>query len=131
MADKAPATQAEQTASLFERATADPDSIPSVSKYIRTGKRWDMTHKEVFGDVLAIHRAKEINTRYGPAWLGSVDHKGEQKEVLFGGQVLFDQIKELLPNLPVLTVIRKPGRSYVFTDPTPDEIVAYKKEYLK
>lgn len=130
MADKTPVTQAEQTASLFDRATSDPDSIPSVSKFIRTGKRWDMTHKEVFGDVLVIHRAKEINTRYGPAWLGSVDHKGVQIEVLFGGQVLFDQIKELLPNLPVLSVIRKPGRSYVFTDPTPDEINAYKKEYL-
>lgn len=130
MADKPPATQAQQTASLFDRATSDPDSIPSVSKYIRTGKRWDMTHKEVFEDVLVIHRAREINTKYGPAFLASVDHMGEQKEVLMGGQVLFDQIKELLPNLPVLTVIRKPGRSYVFTDPTPDEINSYKKEYL-
>lgn len=130
MADKPVKTQAEQTVSLFERATSDPDSIPNVSKFIRTGKRWDMTHKEVFGDVLVVHRAKEITTRYGAAWLGSVDHKGEQKEVLFGGQVLFDQIKDLIPNLPVLTVIRKPGRSYVFTDPTPEEIAAYKKTYL-
>lgn len=130
MADKKPTTQTEQTASLFDRATSDPDSIPSVSKYIRTGRRWDATHKEVFGDLLAIHRVKEINTRYGPAWLASVDHKGEQKEVLMGGQVLFDQLKDLEPNLPVLTVIRKPGRSYVFTDPTPDEINAYKAAYL-
>lgn len=130
MAEKKPETQAEQTESLFERATSDPDSIPSVSKYIRTGKRWDATHKEVFGDLLTMHRAKEINTRYGPAWLASVDHKGLQIEVLMGGQVLFDQMKELVPNLPVLTVIRKPGRSYVFTDPTPDEINAYKKEFL-
>lgn len=131
MAGNTKNTQTELTASLFEQATSDPDSIPLVSQYVRTGKRWDMTHKEVFGDLLVVHRAKEINTRYGPAWLGSCDHKGLQIEVLFGGQVLFDQIKELLPNLPVLTVIRKPGRSYVFTDPTPDEIAAYKKEYLK
>lgn len=131
MADKAAPTQAEQTESLFERATADPDSIPAVSKFIRTGKRWDLTHKEVFGDLLAIHRGKEITTKYGQAFLASVDHKGEQKEVLMGGQVLVDQLKDLLPNLPVLTVIRKPGRSYVFTDPTPDEIAAYKKEYIK
>jgi hypothetical protein len=130
MADKTPVTQAEQTASLFERATSDPDSIPGVSKYIRTGKRWDATHKEVFGDVLVVHRVKEITTRYGPAYLASVDHKGEQKEVLMGGQVLFDQFKDLEPNLPVLTVIRKPGRSYVLTDATPDEVTAYKKAYL-
>jgi len=131
MADKPPPTQTEQTASLFERATSDPDSIPMVSKYVRTGKRWDLTHKEVFEELLIIHRCKEINTRYGPAYLASVDHMGEQKEVLMGGQVLFDQLKDLEPNLPIMTVIRKPGRSYVFTDPTPDEINAYKKAYLK
>lgn len=130
MADKAPVSQAEQTASLFERATSDPDSIPGVSKYIRTGKRWDATHKEVFGDLLVIHRVKAITTRYGEAYLASVDHKGEQKEILMGGQVLVDQLKDLEPNLPVLTVIRKPGRSYVLTDATPDEVTAYKKAYL-
>lgn len=130
MADKPVQTQAQSTASLFEKATSDPDSIPSVSQFIRTGKRWDSTHKEVFGDLLVIHRAKEINTRYGVAYLASVDHKGVQIEVLLGGQVLVDQIKDLMQNLPVMTVIRKPGRSYVMTDPTPDEINAYKKEYL-
>lgn len=130
MAAKVPETQADQTASLFERATSDPDSIPAVSQFIRTGKRWDATHKEVKFDLLVIHRVKEINTKYGPAYLASVDHKGEQKEVLMGGQVLFDQLKDLEPNLPVMTVIRKPGRSYVLTDPTPDEINAYKKDYL-
>ena len=130
MATKAPETQAESTASLFDRATSDPDSIASVSKYVRTGKRWDLTHKEVFGDVLVVKRAKAINTKYGAAYLASCDHKGLQVEVLFGGQVLIDQIEELLPNLPVLAVIRKPGRSYVFTDPTPDELNAYKKDFL-
>jgi hypothetical protein len=130
MADKTPVTQAQQTASLFDRATSDPDSIPGVSKYIRTGKRWDLTHKEVFGDLLVIHRVKEITTRYGPAYLASVDHAGEQKEVLMGGQVLVDQLKDLEPNLPVMTVIRKPGRSYVLTDATPDEVTAYKKAFL-
>lgn len=131
MADKPATTQAQVTASLFDRATSDPDSIPSVSKFIRTGRRWDLTHKEVFGDVLVVHRVKAIRTRYGEAYLASVDHKGEQKEILMGGQVLVDQLKDLEPNLPVLTVIRKPGRSYVLTDPSPDEIVAYKKAYLK
>lgn len=130
MAGKEPQTQAEQTASLFEKATSDPDSIPSVSQFIRTGKRWDMTHKECKFDLLVIHRAKEINTRYGVAYLASVDHKGEEKEVLLGGQVLVDQIRDLLQNLPVMTVIRKPGRSYVMTDPTPQEISDYKKAYL-
>lgn len=130
MADKTPVKQEPQTASLFDRATSDPDSIANVSKYVRTGKRWDFTHKEVFGDVLVMTRAKEINTKYGPAYLASCDYKGEQVEVLMGGQVLFDQLKDLVPNLPVLTVIRKPGRSYVFTDPTQKEIDAYKKDYL-
>lgn len=130
MADKTLQTQAEQTASLFEKATSDPDSIPSVSQFIRTGKRWDMTHKECKGELLVIHYSKEINTRYGPAQLAQVDHKGEEKQLLMGGQVLFDQIKELEQNLPVMAVIRKPGRSYVLTDPTPDEINAYKKAYL-
>lgn len=130
MVDKVPVSQAQQTASLFDRATSDPDSIPGVSKYIRTGKRWDATHKDVFSDLLVIHRVKEITTRYGPAYLASVDHQGEQKEVLMGGQVLFDQLKDLEPNLPVMTVIRKPGRSYVLTDATPDEVTAYKKAYL-
>lgn len=130
MADKPAATQAEQTASLFDRATSDPDSIPGVSKFIRTGKRWDLTHKECFGDVLVVHRVKAITTRYGEAYLAAVDHQGQQKEILMGGQVLCDQLKDLEPNLPVITVIRKPGRSYVLTDPTPDEINAYKKTYL-
>lgn len=130
MAAEKPQTQAAVTASLFEKATSDPDSIPSVSQFIRTGKRWDMTHKECKFDLLVIHRAKEINTRYGVAYLASVDHKGEQKEVLLGGQVLVDQIKDLIQNLPVMAVIRKPGRSYVLTDPTPEEIIAYKKDYL-
>jgi len=130
MADKNETKAVESTATLFDRATSDPDSISSVSKFIRTGKRWDMTHKEVYGDLLVIKRVKAINTRYGPAYLASCDHKGLEVEVLMGGQVLFDQLKDLEPNLPVLSVIRKPGRSYVFTDPTPEEIAAYKAEFL-
>lgn len=116
---------------LFTKAVSDPDSIPSVSKYIRTGKRWDLKHNEVMGDLLIIKGFKEINTKYGPAMLVQVDHQGLEKQILFGGTVLFDQIEELGVNMPVLAVIRKPARSYTLSDPTPEEIEAYRTEYRK
>ena len=116
---------------LFKKAVSDPDSIPTVSKYIRTGKRWDLKHNEVMGKLLVIKGAKEINTKYGPAQLVQVDVEGLEKQILFGGQVLFDQIVELGVNLPVLAVIRKPARSYTLSDPTPEEIESYRTEYRK
>jgi len=114
---------------LFEAAMSDPDAVPSVSRYIRTGKRWDITHKECRDKLIVIRSAKEINTRYGPAMLVQVDIEGLEKSALFGSSVLTDQVQELGPNLPVLAVIRKPNRAYTLTDPTPDEIAAYRKEY--
>jgi hypothetical protein len=58
------------------------------------------------------------------------DHKGEQKTVLFGGQVLISQVHDLENYLPVIGVVRKPARAYQLTDPTPAEIAAYQAEYI-
>jgi len=114
---------------LFEKAVSDPDAIPTVSKYIRTGKRWDVTHKDLKGKLIIIKGFKEINTKYGPAMLVQVDVEGLEKAALFGSTVLFDQVQELGVNLPVLAVIRKPARAYTLSDPTPDEVEAYRKAY--
>jgi len=115
---------------LFARATTDPSSLPSVSKHIKVGRRWDLTHKETLEKVMVIHRGKDIKTKYGEAILADVDIDGVQKSVLFGGQVLIDQFHELAPHLPVVAVVRRPGRSYTFTDPTEVEIAAYSAEYV-
>lgn len=121
----------ESTADLFSRALTDIDSVPKVSKYIRTGRRWDVTHKDVFGHILVLHSFKEITTRYGQAALVKVDHEGVEKMALFGTKTLLDQMGELGPNLPVIAVIRKPGKAFVLTDPTMEELREYKTKYLK
>ena len=128
---KAPETPREVAVQdLFARATTDPSSLPSVSKHIKVGRRWDLTHKETLEKVMVIHRGKDIKTKYGEAILADVDIEGVQKSVLFGGQVLIDQFHELSPHLPVVAVVRRPGRSYTFTDPTEAEIAAYSTEYV-
>lgn len=116
--------------SLFAQATTDLDAIGSVGKYIRTGRRWDLTHKDIVNDLVVINSAKEITTKFGEAMLCNIDHEGVQKTALFGGVVLRDQISELAPVLPVLAVVRKPARSYVLVDPTPEMINEYKEKYL-
>lgn len=123
-------SRSEQVQNLFLKATTDITQIKSVSSYIRTGRQWDLTHKEILGDVLVIHRIKEMTTKYGEAVLADADHEGQQKSILLGGQVLITQAKELSPHLPVLAVVRKPSRAYVLTDPTPGELAAYRDEYL-
>lgn len=125
-----PEDRAAQTQGLFAKATTDIAQVKSVSSYIRTGRQWDLTHKEILGDVLVLHRIKEMTTKYGEAVLADADHEGRQKSILLGGQVLITQAKELSPHLPVLAVVRKPSRAYVLTDPTPEEIEAYRVKYL-
>lgn len=114
---------------LFAKATTDLSVLKSVSSYIRIGKQWDLKHSEVVNELLVIQRAKEIHTKFGSAYLADCDHKGEQKTVLLGGQVLVERMAELLPYLPVIAVICKPARSYQFRDATDEEIAAYTRDY--
>lgn len=114
---------------LFAKATSDPSAMAVVSKYVKTGRRWDCTHKNIIGKLIIIQRAKEITTRYGQAMLTDIDIEGHQKTVLMGGTVLIDQIQELLVNLPVVAVVRKPARAYALFDPSPEQIQAYKDKY--
>lgn len=131
MSDSTPPNKTKDvTTDLFSRALTDIDSVPLVSKYIRTGRRWDLTHKDVFGEILVLHSFKTITTRYGDAALVKIDHRGDEKLCLLGTKTLLDQLTELGPNLPVIAVIRKPGKAFVLTDPTHEELLAYKKEYL-
>lgn len=116
---------------LFASATSDPTAIANVSKYVKTGRRWDLTHKDVLHKLMVIQRFKDINTRYGPACLVEVDIEGLQKTILFGSTVLQDQIHELGVNLPVLAVVIKPARAYTLSDPTPDLVAEYAKKYIK
>lgn len=118
-----------QQPSLFERATTNIDSVSKVSEYVRIGQRWDIKHNQMLGDVIVIQRGELIHTKYGPAVLARVDHKGEQKDALLGGMVLIQVFEKLEPHLPVMTVIRKPARSYIFDDPTPEEIELYRAQY--
>lgn len=115
---------------LFSRALSDPDSIPMVSKFVTTGKRWDSTHKDHIGKLLIIHSFKTIRTKYGPAALTKIDIEGVERRVLLGSEVLQEQLKELEDNLPILAMIHKPGRAYLLTDPTPDMVAAYKKDFM-
>lgn len=123
------ANDVSEQASLFERATTNIDSVSKVSDYVRIGQRWDIKHNQMVGDVIVIQRGELIHTKYGPAVLARVDHKGEQKDALLGGMVLIQVFEKLEPHLPVVTVIRKPARSYIFDDPSPEEIEAYRAEY--
>ena len=116
--------------SLFEKALSDPEKIPSVSQYVKTGKRWDSTHKDWVNELLVIHSFKTIRTKYGDAALVQLDARGEQHEVLFGSLVLQEQLADLEPNLPVLAQIQKPGRAYLFFDPTPEMVAEYQKKYM-
>jgi hypothetical protein len=130
MAKNAEQTATEAVNDLFAQAQTDLDAVGSVGDYIRTGRRWDVTHKEIAGDLIVIHTTKEITTKYGDAALCRIDHQGVEKMCLMGGVVLQDQLKELEPVLPVLAVIRKPARSYVLLDPTPEMVQEYKDKYL-
>lgn len=115
--------------SVYERAKVDPSNFAKVGQHIRTGRRWDITHKDVVGDLVVIMAAKEIKTKYGAAMLCNVVHLGEEKVALMGGQTLIDQLKELLPHLPVCAVVKKPARSYGLFDPTEDDINEYNAKY--
>jgi hypothetical protein len=115
---------------LFDSMMANPESVNTVSANVTSGKRWELTQREVSESVIIVHRYTDITTQYGPAYLADIDHQGEQKTLLVGGEVLMKQLAELADHLPVVTVIRKPGRSYVFTDPTPEELAAYYQEYI-
>lgn len=130
MAKAAETTDNESVATLFEKATTDPEAVARISRYVKTGRRWDVTHKELVDEVIVLLRAKEIQTKYGAAWLCDIEHQGEKKTALMGGQVLRDQIADLGVNLPVICVIKKPARSYGFFDPTPEQLEEYKKKYL-
>lgn len=116
--------------SLFERATTDLNSVGQVSDHVRIGKRWDFTHKDLIDQVIVLKRGKAIKTKYGDAILAEIDFKGRQVDVLLGGTVLIDIFPELAPHLPVICVIRRPARSYIFDDATPAEKDAYVKAYL-
>lgn len=115
--------------SLFERATTNLEGIGRVSDHMRIGKRWDVTHKEIRDKVIVLRRGEMITTKYGPAILAQIDFEGKQMDALLGGQVLIDNFTKLEPHLPIVTVIRMPGRSYIFDDPTDDEIGEYIKTY--
>jgi len=128
--ENVPDTSKQETLDLFAKAISDPGSIAVVSKYVRTGRRWDCTHKDIVGKLIIIQRSKEITTRYGEAMLTDLDVEGVQKTVLMGGTVLIDQLKELLVHLPVVAIVRKPARAYALFDPSPEQILAYKAKYL-
>lgn len=115
---------------FFERSTTDISILTKVGDHIRTGKRWDMTHKNIIGEVIVIHNFKTITTRFGEAGLCKIDHQGEVKMCLMGGSVLLDQLIELEKMLPVLAIVRKPAKAYTFVDPTQSELDLYKKTYL-
>lgn len=115
---------------LFAKAMSDPSQMKTVGDYIKTGRRWDITHKELVGKLIILQRCKVINTKYGEAMLVDIDVEGYQKSALLGGTVLIDQLKELEVNLPVCAVIRKPARAYCLFPPSPEEIQAYKDNYL-
>lgn len=114
---------------LFERATTNLASIGRVSDHMRIGKRWDVTHKRVRDKVIILKRGEMITTKYGPAILAQIDFEGKQVDALLGGQVLIDNFVKLEPHLPIVTVIRMPGRSYIFDDPTDEEMAEYIKTY--
>lgn len=116
--------------SLFAQAMSDPSQMKTVGEYIKTGRRWDVTHKDLVGKLLILQRCKAITTRYGEAMLVDIDVGGRQKTALFGGTVLIDQVKELEVNLPVCAVIRKPARAYALFSPSPEQIQEYKDKYL-
>lgn len=115
---------------LFEAMLAGDETAPKVSAFVTSGKRWELVQKDVEDEVVILHRFKGITTHYGDAYLVDIDRKGEQSTILIGGQVLMTQLDELAEHLPIVAVIRKPGRAYVFTDATEEEMVAYQAEYL-
>lgn len=114
---------------LFARATTDLDAVGSVGSYIRTGRRWDITHKDIVGDLIVIHSVKDITTKYGDACLCRIDHHGFEKMCLMGGTVLIDQLHDIEQVLPVISVVRKPARAYTLLDPTPEMVEEYKEKY--
>lgn len=122
-------TETVEQDSLFNRVRVDPSAVAKVGKHVRTGRRWDLTHKELLGEFVIIMTTKTINTKYGEAELCQIVHQGEEKIALMGGQVLKDQLKELSPHLPVCAVIRKPALAYTLLDPTDEEIKAYNEKY--
>lgn len=130
MPKSAEAPTQETVKGLFESMLAGDETAPKVSGIVTSGKRWEFTQKEIVDQVMILHRYTQISTQYGDAYLVDIDVSGNQATLLIGGQVLMKQLAELAEYLPIVTVIRKPGRCYVFTDPTEEELTAYQAEYL-
>lgn len=130
MADEQKKERTTASDDLFAAASLDPSSIPVVGDFVRVGRRWDMTHKDLLDKVVIIHQFTPIETRFGQAYLVDLDVEGEEKTVLFGGEVLKSQLSELAGHLPVLAVVSKPSRAYVMTNPSQEQIDDYKELYL-
>lgn len=130
MAKAQEALQKRDTRSLFDKYLSGDESVTHVNDVITSGRRWDVTQKEVKDEVIVIFDFETITTQYGESYLANAEWHGEPVRLLVGGQVLRTQLEEMANHLPVVTVIRQPGRSYVFDDAQPEELAAYQAEYL-
>jgi hypothetical protein len=128
-ADKAP-TQA-AVKSLFDKLLSGDEKVPTVTNTTTTGKRWNYVQREVADKVIVIHRFAPITTQYGDSYLADIDLDGEQTTLLVGADVLKRQLQEMADSLPMVAVISKPGKAYVFMEPTQEQLQEYYDTYLK
>jgi len=115
---------------LFDALMKGSESIPTITGTTTSGKRWHYVQREVADEVIIIHRYQPINTQYGDSYLADIDYKGEQTTLLIGADVLKTQLEEMEEYLPMVAVISKPGKAYVFMDPTPEQLKEYYDTYL-
>lgn len=88
-------------------------------------QRWDTHQRDILGDVFILHSFESIETAHGKAYVGDCQFYDGHLRVLLGGQVLMEQMDILRGSLPVALKVIKPGRAYLFSEPTERELVEF------
>lgn len=75
---------------------------------------WDYKHSDIVDKEVVILSVEQTITGYGQAYIGKCLIDGEEHKVLFGGEVLVQQIKSVLDRLPLKGTVKKAGKYFTF-----------------
>ncbi len=104
----------------MEQAELDKLGIPNLKRYIapEQGKApWGMKHSDLINLNVIVISFTDIETNYGQAYLAECIVEGKREKVLFGAQVLMEELDKVKADLPMEFRVAKPGKYYTFVAP--------------
>lgn len=75
---------------------------------------WDYKHSDIVDKEVVILSVKETKTGYGPAFLGKCIVDDKECRILFGGEVLVQQLDNVKNMLPLRATVKKEGKYFTF-----------------